>query len=343
MSKGRAEMHSERNRGNSTTPVVSVVMLAFNHEKYIRQAIESILNQTTSFPFELIIHDDASEDDTPLIIREYESRYPTIVKAIYQKENQYSKGVDLGHHFIYPMCRGKYFAYCEGDDYWIDCNKLEEQVEYLHKNDGCSAVYHNCVIVDESSNKISDYRGPYVTRNETDYDSFRLGVTGDYPGQTASALVRSSIFDLNDSEKRDLEKVRANGDKKILILAVRKGNIHVLPKVMSAHRVIYFGGCSWTASVQGKNLSGLVFRSNYDIRKFLKMHSPKNSYPNQYHLFHSAVALLVKAFYHASEADKAALQTVVEELGGMCSFLTYTAAMGFAGIPIRLFGMVKYR
>ena len=86
----------------SKTPSVSIVTLAYNHGKYIRQCLEGFVMQVTDFPFEVIIHDDASTDDTAEIIREYEQKYPDIIKPIYQTENQYSKGVAIGATFLYP-------------------------------------------------------------------------------------------------------------------------------------------------------------------------------------------------------------------------------------------------
>ena len=98
------------------TPVVSVFCTAFNHEKYVARALESVVSQKTTFPFELIVHDDASTDGTAAVIWEYEQRYPNIIRAIYQTENQYSKGIEVFDAFIKPLCRGKYIAICEGDE-----------------------------------------------------------------------------------------------------------------------------------------------------------------------------------------------------------------------------------
>ena len=111
--------------------MVSVFCLAFNHENYIRQTIDSILDQKTSFPFEILIHDDASTDRTAEIIREYERRAPGIVRPIYQQNNQYSQGKNNLYEFMMPRARGKYFAFCECDDYWTDPDKLQKQVDYL--------------------------------------------------------------------------------------------------------------------------------------------------------------------------------------------------------------------
>ena len=115
----------------STNPLVSVVTLAFNHGRYLRQCLDGFVMQITDFPFEVIIHDDASTDDTAQIIREYEEKYPHIFRPIYQTENQYSKGVAIGATYLYPAVRGKYICECEGDDWWTDPYKLQKQADFL--------------------------------------------------------------------------------------------------------------------------------------------------------------------------------------------------------------------
>ena len=107
---------------NTENPLVSVRCITYNHEPYIAQAIDGFLMQKTDFPFEVIIHDDASTDKTADIIREYEKKYPLIIKPIYQTENQYSKRDGSVAKVIDSKLRGRYIAYCEGDDYWIDLN-----------------------------------------------------------------------------------------------------------------------------------------------------------------------------------------------------------------------------
>ena len=104
--------------------VVSVYCLAYNHEQYIRDALEGFVRQKTNFRYEVLVHDDASTDNTPAIIREYAQKYPDIIKPIFQTENQYSKGVKILPEIIHPKSSGRYIAFCEGDDYWCDENKL---------------------------------------------------------------------------------------------------------------------------------------------------------------------------------------------------------------------------
>ena len=122
---------------------VSILCIAFNHEKYIRDALEGFVNQKTDFDFEVIVHDDASTDRTADIIKEYAEKYPHLIKPILQMENQFSKRVDICREIMFPVATGSYIATCEGDDYWIDTQKLQLQVDFLDQNPQYSACVHN--------------------------------------------------------------------------------------------------------------------------------------------------------------------------------------------------------
>ena len=113
------------------TPIVTICTVAYNHAPFIRQCMDGVLMQKTSFPIEFLIHDDASPDGTADIIREYEARYPDIIKAICQTENQFSKGAQIWSKYLFSAARGKYIAMCDGDDYWTDPLKLQKQVNFL--------------------------------------------------------------------------------------------------------------------------------------------------------------------------------------------------------------------
>ena len=115
-------------------PLVSVCCIAYNQEQYIRETLDSFLKQKTSFPFEILIHDDASTDRTADIIREYAAKHPGIVKPLCQTENQHSKGIPVGVTFNYPRAQGKYIALCEGDDFWTDPLKLQKQFDFMEAN-----------------------------------------------------------------------------------------------------------------------------------------------------------------------------------------------------------------
>jgi len=128
---------------DSEKPLVSICVLTYNHESYVEQAIESFLMQNVNFKVEILIHDDASKDDTQLILKKYEKDYPGLFKLLLQEENQRSKlGGGMNPRFNYPRAKGKYIALCDGDDYWIDPLKLQKQVDILEKHDNIYICLH---------------------------------------------------------------------------------------------------------------------------------------------------------------------------------------------------------
>lgn len=149
-------------------PLVSICTLAYNHEPYIRQCLEGFMIQKCNFKFEVLIHDDASTDGTAGIIREYEEKYPEIIKPIYQKENQYSQGIFIGVNFQYPRVLGKYIALCEGDDYWTDPLKLQKQVDFLEANSEYGMCYTQCKRFNQELNKFekNNWGGPFESFSE---------------------------------------------------------------------------------------------------------------------------------------------------------------------------------
>ena len=142
-----------------TLPLVHTRTMSFMHEKYIQDCIEGIINQKTTFPVQVLIHDDASTDRTPEIIRHYESKYPELIKAYYQSENTYSKKNKNELRTEFKSWRiGKYEAICEGDDYWIDSEKLQKQVEYLENNTEYGLVFTDADhLIEESGKVIRNY------------------------------------------------------------------------------------------------------------------------------------------------------------------------------------------
>lgn len=146
-------------------PKVSIKCITFNHEPFIEKALKGFLSQVTDFPFEIIVHDDASTDNTAKIIKRYQEMYPRLIKAIYQKENQYSQGNKPGH-MIAEMCQGKYVAMCEGDDYWTDPHKLQKQVGFLDANPDFVISCHNAVCVDDMGKEISGTKLPSTMKRD---------------------------------------------------------------------------------------------------------------------------------------------------------------------------------
>lgn len=140
--------------------VVSVICNAYNHEKYIRQALDSFVMQKTDFAVEVLIHDDASTDKTAQIIREYEEKYPELIKPIYQQENQYSQKIPVTLTYQFPRVKGEFVAFCEGDDYWTDPYKLQKQVDALRAHPEVDICTHAVSRKRADTGELIDVLGP---------------------------------------------------------------------------------------------------------------------------------------------------------------------------------------
>jgi hypothetical protein len=143
----------------STPPFVSILCITYNHARYIDDTIRGFLAQQTPFPFEILIHDDASTDQTAELVRQWQRKCPSIIRTVLQTENQFSRGVcplDL----LLRQARGQYVATCEGDDYWIEPSKLARQVAFLEKHPEFSCSAHNYFLYDEAQLSIRPWFEP---------------------------------------------------------------------------------------------------------------------------------------------------------------------------------------
>lgn len=213
-------------------PLVSIGCITYNHEKFIRQTLDGFLSQKTDFSFEILIHDDASTDKTADIIRDYEKRYPTIIKPIYQTENQYSKGKNITFTYQLPRAKGRYIALCEGDDYWSDTTKLQRQVDFLEKNESYALVFHPVRVFFEDKEK---------------EDSI---FPEDKSGFTQSKLIERNFIQTNSVMYRslgDYSSIRNDvlpGDWYLHLYHAQFGKIGFIDRVMSAYRR-HKGGIWW--------------------------------------------------------------------------------------------------
>jgi glycosyltransferase involved in cell wall biosynthesis len=249
-------------------PMVSVLVITYNHEQYIRQALDGILMQKVGFSYEIIIHDDASSDNTQKIIREYEIQYPELIKAIYQKENQYSKGISIQTFFL-KYLKGKYIANCEGDDYWTDPYKLVKQVNFLESNPDYIATAHNVRTINEYGELVDDSLNPYKIYSSHIYtlkDAERIRL----PGQTASLVYRNIWLNTSNEIIELYRSCRINGDQKLSIFLALQGDIYCFDDIMADHRKVIFTGDSWSAKNYKKNLTLYLYNGILDVNRFAK-------------------------------------------------------------------------
>lgn len=215
-------------------PLVSICCITFNHENFIRDALDGFLSQETNFPFEIIVRDDASQDNTPQILMDYQATYPDIVQLILEQENQYSKGV-RPFPVVFKEAKGKYLAMCEGDDYWINRKKLQVQFDYMEEHRNYSMCFHN-------SQRIG-------LGYEYEFSSFCQQMKESYG---TSDIIRSGWIAPTQSlflKKECMENVPAsfdrvyNGDYAIQLICSTFGRIGYIDSIMSVYRA-HAGGAS---------------------------------------------------------------------------------------------------
>lgn len=140
-----------------TVPLVTIRCITYNHVNFIRDAIEGFLMQETTFRVEIFVHDDASTDGTADLVREYQAKYPQLIRAVLQTENQWSKGREVWRHAsesFLKIVRGEFIAVCEGDDYWTDPLKLQKQVSLLESNPEASGSFHAASVISEGGEEL---------------------------------------------------------------------------------------------------------------------------------------------------------------------------------------------
>lgn len=240
-------------------PLVSISCITYNHAEFIRECIDSLLSQKTTFAFEILIHDDASTDGTSDIIREYQHKYPEIIKPIIQTENQYTKGVrGINLRFNFSRAKGKYIALCEGDDYWTDDTKLQRQVDFLEANQDYAVVFHPVKVHfhDEST---EDVTFPENTRNIT----LKRLLEENYI-QTNTVMYRA---------QKNYEQCETDilpGDWYLHLYHAQFGKIGMIRRVMSVYR--RHSGGVWWGSIEKeaefiKNIFTRHLKLFYEVRR----------------------------------------------------------------------------
>ena len=246
--------------------MVSIHCATYNHEKYIADAIEGFLKQKTNFKYEILIHDDASTDRTADIIREYEKRYPDLIKPIYQTVNQYSRGQSISKLNL-ARAQGKYIALCEGDDYWIDPNKLQKQVDYMEAHPECSLCVHGGYI-----ENASDKNNRYKHRSSKKSKCF--SVVEVIEGGGGLFLTNSMLYPLKYQENRpEFFKLAPVGDYPLAINLSLLGKVFYIDEPMSVYRVGV--SSSWT----NRSTSNVEKRVEH-FRQIAEMLDEVNNYTN---------------------------------------------------------------
>jgi len=217
---------------------VSIICNTFNHEDYIKDALNGFVMQKCNFKYEILIHDDASTDETPSIIREYQKKYPEIIFPIYQTENQYSKKISITKTYQIPRAKGKYIAICEGDDFWTDEYKLQKQYDAMEKHPNIDICAHKTTML--KNEKFFKYIAPAQSDKIFNVDEVIAGGGGFVA--TNSLFIKKACFD----KEYEFEKIRYY-DYVIQIKCSLRGGMLYLNDNMSVYRYMAIG--SWTVNM----------------------------------------------------------------------------------------------
>lgn len=217
----------------NASPIVSVCCLTYNHDKYIRRALDSILIQKTNFPIEIIVHDDASLDGTRDIISGFAKKYPQIIRPVFQEKNLMKSGIGIFQiytNYVFPLAQGKYIAICEGDDFWSDPAKLQIQINFMENYPECTVCFHKVGILKNGETNFDIYE---------DYHRRILGERSEF---TFYDLLKDNIipncsvvYRNMRSEFPDLFRNIVFPDWPLHLLYAEKGKLGYINKCMAIH------------------------------------------------------------------------------------------------------------
>lgn len=214
-------------------PIVAIRCITYNHEPYIRDALEGFVMQKTDFPFVAIVHDDASTDGTAAIIREYAAKYPDIITPIYETENQYSKGDGSIGRIMQEAQNAtgaKYIAMCEGDDYWTDPLKLQKQVDFLESHPDYGMCYTQVRRFYQESQELREiFGGP----NESFEALIKQNTV-----PTLTVVMNAELFNEYYTVIQPSQFNWKMGDYPLWLYATSKKKTKFIPEITAVYRVL---------------------------------------------------------------------------------------------------------
>jgi len=241
----KTEAEIMRAWGDLRDPLVSICCATFNQADFIEDALRSFLAQETSFPFEIVIRDDASTDGTSEIVKDYVSRYPNIIRAVVETENQFSKAIRALHVWPY-LARGRFIALCEGDDFWLSPHKLQRQVNLLDRYPEAVMSVAGTDICKQVGPKLQ-YSGTYLKNGKVlqEFDDIKNTYF-----HTSTYVIRAEV--LKDVVQKYFLGQTVLGDTGLRFILITRGPFALLPEVVSVYRVT--GGGIWTSLDEGRKL-----------------------------------------------------------------------------------------
>ena len=221
---------------NNDRVMVSIYCLTYNHEDYIRDCLDGFIMQETDFPFEVIVHDDASTDHTADIVREYQTKYPDIIKPIFQKENQYRAKVPFIQKYIFPEVSGKYVGVCEGDDYFTDKTKLQRQVDLMESHPECHFCVAGVEEVSINKNSLGVFHPGFPIEGEIIHPNDFIQYASKYAFQTTSYLMRYDDWKEYICNPPEFKKGTDMGDITMMLYFGSAGETGYINRIMSCYR-----------------------------------------------------------------------------------------------------------
>lgn len=264
--------------------LLSVICDVYNHEQFLHQCFDGFVMQKTDFKFEVLVHDDASTDKSAEIIMDYVNKYPDIFKPIIQTENQFSKGDRIWTTYQFPRAKGKYLAFCEGDDYWIDPLKLQKQVDFLENHKEVVVCSHTVLNYLQKNNKFVQnfYKLNFVKENNLslykyDLDNYwKFWVT-----QPLSCVIRNGDYLYH----MPIEQYKVFYDVTFFYYVLKHGKGVLIDEDMGIYRV--HGKGIWSSLTKGKAL---------ELKIYQKMSVYKNE--NDRRSLYGIIKLLSAFFIH---------------------------------------------
>lgn len=238
---------------------VAVFMLAYNHEKWIQKSIDSILKQKINFRMKIYIHDDCSTDDTKKIIEDAYQKNPKIIIPIFEETNQFSKGNSI-FNIVMPLLNCDFIALCEGDDFWIEENKLQIQYDYMRSHKNCSYCFGNAMLIDTNNNPLRKFYSRYSWKDKTIpkkiksiqgavFSTEELILLDFTP--TATVMYRGDVWNI-------LKEYKDHFDLSLRLASTEIGESYYINKVLSAYRVGNSASAHGTAAVSVES-----YKENY--------------------------------------------------------------------------------
>lgn len=226
---------------------LSIYVPTYNHEKYIKKALDSIFEQKTNFNYEVLVGEDCSTDNTRKILKEYEVEHKDYVengklKIFYRESNMYYKIPDNATD-LKKRSKGRYIIALEGDDYWLDDKKIEKQISFLDANPDFIAVSHNCKVVNEFGDAVIE---AYPECKDNEYFFYHY-MSDILPGQLTTLMYRNIYINPN-FDCDFLMNGLSPGDRLIILFLLCHGRIYCIQECMSAYRHVTTHGDSYSAN-----------------------------------------------------------------------------------------------